>query len=518
MNREMKAGIILVAVLCLAPVLAGQASALDRTEYVALCDQKESARLDEVDVFAPKAWEKTNNAFGDLRDAVTKGKGQEKVDKLVAEVQELLENAKKSTDVGKLSLKEYLPVREKAKEAGAPSLVPEVYQEAHEQFMKATEKVESGDVKGGLKVAEAAVPLFDRAELEAIRVDVLEEADRLIAQAVVDEAESFAPSTLDKARTARERANAVLTRDRYNKEDAGKEAARSGFEARHASNIAKSVRSLKRNDQAWEKLILVYEIQMNRTGAALGFDTLPFDTGPGDVTDLLIERIEGLYDVGEKLRGRLDKMTQRLIQMLDRFDAAASAQDPLGLVEAVDLRIAELLASKAELTEQLEAKRIELADLTREHAEVSDVLDARVERENLFTEAKKILLPSDGEMLFNASNDIVLRLSGLSFASGKSDIVDEHVPLLEKVETIIGMLPGTRIVVEGHTDSLGKPDANIRLSEKRAYAVMQYLRTNLEIPADRIQSIGYGSEKPVASNQTKEGRAKNRRIDIVIMQ
>ncbi|UCD18001.1 MAG: OmpA family protein, partial [Candidatus Zixiibacteriota bacterium] len=59
---------------------------------------------------------------------------------------------------------------------------------------------------------------------------------------------------------------------------------------------------------------------------------------------------------------------------------------------------------------------------------------------------------------------------------------------------------------------------NMRLSEKRAFAVMQYLRQSMSVPADRIKSIGYGSDRPIASNQTSEGRAKNRRIDIIILQ
>ena len=112
-----------------------------------------------------------------------------------------------------------------------------------------------------------------------------------------------------------------------------------------------------------------------------------------------------------------------------------------------------------------------------------------------------MLNPSEGEVLFNSSNDIVLRLSGLSFDVGKSDIKDEHVPLLEKVKQVIEMFPESQLVVEGHTDASGDPKANITLSEKRAFAVMQYLRQSLLIPADRIQAIGYGADKPVAIRQ-----------------
>jgi len=55
------------------------------------------------------------------------------------------------------------------------------------------------------------------------------------------------------------------------------------------------------------------------------------------------------------------------------------------------------------------------------------------------------------------------------------------------------------------------------LSEKRAFAVMQYIRQSLMLPADRIHAMGVGAERPIASNQTPEGRTKNRRIDVLIM-
>ena len=128
------------------------------------------------------------------------------------------------------------------------------------------------------------------------------------------------------------------------------------------------------------------------------------------------------------------------------------------------------------------------------------------------------LNPSEGEVLFNSSNDIVLRLTGLSFDVNKSDIKDEHTSLLKKVMEVIELFPETQLVIEGHTDDSGDPQANLQLSEKRAFAVMQYLRQSLLIPADRVRAIGYGSDRPVASNKTTDGRAKNRRIDVIIMQ
>lgn len=518
----MSAKIGISVVFCCLLICSVSARAVDKSAYSELTHLMDSAKVLEADVFAPKTWEKAVKQYANATSSINDGKNQKTVDKYVTEAREYADNAVKATEVGKLSLQEYLDPRRKAKAAQAPALVPALYGDAEIQFMKATEKVESGDVKGALREADKSSPLFDTAEMEAIRAKILGTADRLIEKAIADDAGKYALSTLDKARTAREKANSILTNDRYNRTDAVKEAKRAEYEARHASNIGLSVRSLNRNDQAWEKLMLVYEIQMNRVGEAIGLENLPFDNGPLAAADTLIAYIGNLQSGNEALaessRNLAVGVTEQLQQVLARLGSATDAEDPIELAQEVDVEVSNLLEEKNTLNQQLKETRGQLADLTREHDEVAAELTVRTDREEKFKKAKMMLNPSEGEVLFNSSNDIVLRLSGLSFDVGKSDIKDEHVPLLEKVKQVIEMFPESQLVVEGHTDASGDPKANLALSEKRAFAVMQYLRQSLLIPADKIQSIGYGADKPVASNQTAEGRAKNRRIDVIIMQ
>lgn len=497
-------------------------NALDRTGFDELTRIMDSGLVIEADIFAPKTWENAAKAFQRAQRAVERNKDQSTVDKAVTKAREYAENAIKATEVAKLSLKDYLPPRDKAKKAQAPVLVTELYDKAERQFLKATRKVESGDVKGALKEADKAAPLFDEAELEAIRVDILGTADKLIEKALADDAAKFAPSTLDKARSARERANEILAKDRYNRSEAIKEARLSEYEARHASNIALSVRSLKRNDQAWEKLMLLYEIQMNRIGEAAGLEFLPFDNGPLDAANILIENLNSLQSENQQLKNEraalVTAVASQLQHTLTQLGQQDADEDLISLAEAVDRRVSDLLIDMNNLVQQVQASRSQLAELSQAHEVASSELATRLEREEKFKKAKSILNPSEGEVLFNASNDIVLRLSGLSFDVGKSEIRDEHIPILEKVKKVIELFPDAQLVVEGHTDASGDPSTNLRLSEKRAFAVMQYLRQSLLIPSDKIQSIGYGADKPIASNQTPDGRAKNRRIDILVMQ
>ena len=74
--------------------------------------------------------------------------------------------------------------------------------------------------------------------------------------------------------------------------------------------------------------------------------------------------------------------------------------------------------------------------------------------------------------------------------------------------------PDLRVTVEGHTDSVGSAAYNQKLSERRAQAVKRYL-VRQGIDPSRITTEGYGKSRPIASNETEEGRAKNRRADII---
>lgn len=76
--------------------------------------------------------------------------------------------------------------------------------------------------------------------------------------------------------------------------------------------------------------------------------------------------------------------------------------------------------------------------------------------------------------------------------------------------------PQTKAVIEGHTDEVGTKEHNQLLSEKRASSVRQYLIDKFGINGNRLKAVGYGEERPVASNYTKEGRDKNRRVEAVI--
>ncbi len=529
----MRTIVTFVIATALAAIMIGSAVAQGSFDARPVEILMDSAKSVEAPVFAPKAFEKAQQQFS---MAVSPTRTAASAPSYLAKAREYIENAIKATEVCKLSLKEYLPPRDKARAAKAYMFVPLLYDKAETQFVSATGKIESGDVKGGLREAVKSSPLFDVAEIEAIRKDVLGKTDSLIGVALLDEALKYALTTLDKAKTAREKANTILTQDRYNRKDAMVETARAEYEARHASNIAQSVRSLNRNDQAWEKLMLLYEIQMNRVGEALGLSYLPFDNGQIAAADSLIKSIRAgqsalsadAATVQDSLKaartrvGELERNEERLTLQLRTtaglLNADTMTSDPITLALAIDNGVVALTSERSKLSDQIAVEQNKMSQLTEQHEEVSAELQVKQEREDRLAKAKAMIDPTQGELLVNASNDIVLRLFSLSFAAGKSEITEQHKPLLDKVREIISLFPEPKLVIEGHTDDKGDPGNNTLLSEKRAFAVMQYLRQTMSIPSDQIRAIGYGSDKPIASQSTPEGRAKNRRIDIVILQ
>ena len=105
----------------------------------------------------------------------------------------------------------------------------------------------------------------------------------------------------------------------------------------------------------------------------------------------------------------------------------------------------------------------------------------------------------------------------VNFDTNKSVIRKADLEELRKALEFVRKYPGGSISVEGHTDSTGTPKYNQGLSERRAAAVKKYLLDNGVASADKITSAGYGETRPIASNDTAEGRFQNRRVEIVIL-
>jgi outer membrane protein OmpA-like peptidoglycan-associated protein len=123
--------------------------------------------------------------------------------------------------------------------------------------------------------------------------------------------------------------------------------------------------------------------------------------------------------------------------------------------------------------------------------------------------------PEEAEVVRDGSK-IVIRLKSMKFSTARYELTTTSLDTLQKVKEMIAAVPVKQVVVEGHTDSVGGPAKNHELSQKRAEAIKKYFVAENAVPAEKIEAQGFGYEKPLATNKTKEGRATNRRVDVVI--
>ncbi len=107
-------------------------------------------------------------------------------------------------------------------------------------------------------------------------------------------------------------------------------------------------------------------------------------------------------------------------------------------------------------------------------------------------------------------------MNGIHFATNSARLKPEARDVLDKIAKAIKAYPGKKFVIVGHTDNVGSPAANKKLSIARARTVAKYLVLR-GVPASQLRYGGYGSSKPVATNSTPEGRAKNRRVEILML-
>jgi outer membrane protein OmpA-like peptidoglycan-associated protein len=107
-----------------------------------------------------------------------------------------------------------------------------------------------------------------------------------------------------------------------------------------------------------------------------------------------------------------------------------------------------------------------------------------------------------------------ITLYGILFDFNKDTIKPESEPVLKEVGALLTGRPDLKLRIQGHTDNAGKPGYNLDLSKKRAESVKNYLVQNFQIDAGRLTTEGFGDTKPISKNDTEEGRAQNRRVEL----
>ena len=171
--------------------------------------------------------------------------------------------------------------------------------------------------------------------------------------------------------------------------------------------------------------------------------------------------------------------------------------------------------TKEELNEQLTQKEKELQALKggRELSDVEKALLNYVETKEKEMQ-NKVQNYENNDTSEQQKKSVRLTASP-TFEFGTSELSDEGKDDLEKVAQEIQNHPEAEIVLEGHTDSVGSENVNKRLSEERAFSMATSLKKNYKVQ-NPISVVGKGADEPVETNDTEEGRAKNRRVDVIL--
>ena len=195
---------------------------------------------------------------------------------------------------------------------------------------------------------------------------------------------------------------------------------------------------------------------------------------------------------------RLESEKLRL-QNLARQEETLRAQQN----EASAIALSELSSAEAEQARRVAAAQSEEASLARQEADLA------------FAAADSLRLQLQSMTARSDARGQVMTLAGDAFASGQSSLRSEARSNLQRVVEFVNKYPGQNVLIEGHTDSQGSANLNQVLSQKRAEAVREALIQD-GVDAARLSALGVGEDRPVADNASDDGRARNRRVEIVV--
>ena len=472
----------MAVIFCLAVALLHEASAQDlRSPLFQAADAAlDAAEGTDASVLAPAAYEAGMNAYTAAENDLARGRSINRIQGRLADAEAAFNRAAVTAAAAAATFAPLLETRRQTLDARADVFAVELWNDAEAAFRAVSRRLESSPSADLGDRTATVESLYRDAELTAIKAQHLSQTRALLAQAALDRVPQYAPRTHASAEALLAQAEAALDADRYDVEPARQLAEQAAYEVRRAISMTRRVLELVDRDRTVEDLILEYEQGIAEIAAAAGSEAR-LDAGPAPLIADLVAEIETLRQRERQLQIDADENRIRIAGLEEE-------------IRELDDQLGGVFRERVALVQQLEAD-----ERVRE----------RFERiENLFA--------VDQAQVTREGDSVVITLTGLTFASGSSQIDASHAPLLAAVGEAADVFPLSGIVVEGHTDSYGGAISNMSLSRSRAEAVGDYLSDRLGVAGERISSLGYGETRPVANNETAQGRARNRRIEVRI--
>jgi len=440
----------------------------------ALATQLNAATGEGLDALAPKGFASAQQLLDEAVSTAQDGDNAN-AERLAQDGLARLERARSESRRTSETLREVLLRRQRAIEAGAPSLLSERFGGLEAELRDAARLAERGDVEGAKEARPALLRGYSSLELDALKTGATDLARIAIEEAREAGADRYAPDTFSRATKELSVAEGILETDRSRTDESNEHARRAADFATRSRFLSELVKDFDRRDYDREAVLLWYQEQLAEL-------TSPLDEG--------ISYAKPNYEAIAEVRDRIATAVRGRKQ--------AEAQ----LAEAT-ARIGALEVSKTTSREELETRLAQLQS-------AQQAAEARYERvSSMFSE--------DEALVYRRGGDVLLTTYGFDFPVGESEIRSGNFGLLNKIARAISEFDRPKVVVSGHTDATGSDTMNQKLSEERAKKVGAFLVQVGELSPARVATQGYGESKPVASNETSEGRARNRRIEILIV-
>ena len=431
------------------------------------------ARKNQLNVLSPTWYAKAESSYLKAKNDLEKGKELSDVQKYVNTAEMQLQKAKEMAKISRTTLSELIEARNKARIAGATDLGKD-YVAAEKRFLGLTRAIESNNLRYAQNNQKKLSDEFRQLEIRAIKEKTIGEVRTLIDQAEREGAKKITPNSFALAQEKLKEADKFITENPYDKDTMKKKADEALFMAKRLNPLMDQSQKIKTMDP--EQIALWMEDTLYKTTRKL--------SAP-DMRDQNFEvQVENILGTIEALQSDHDFMIEKVNSQQEQM-------------EVLNQRIA--LLDKQTRRGQAEKERLAAEkQFNQQYNEVQAFFD------------------SDEAEVYKQENQLVIRLKAVKFPVGQSILMPGTYTLMSKVQRAIRIFGEPQVVVEGHTDSTGSDEVNEHLSQQRAQAVMEYLIANKTLPTDKIIAVGYGSVRPLASNETPQGRAINRRIDVII--
>jgi OmpA-OmpF porin, OOP family len=466
----------------------------------------EKGRQSQLNILSPGWFAKAEDSFEKAKSGAEKGSALAKIRENMLAARESLKRAKETAKLSRTLLPQVMESRNKAHMAGAAKLNEE-YLQVEEQFQKLTEAIEKNNIKYTQKNSEKVEKAYKDLELRAIKNETIGKVRAVVAQAQEEKAEKYSPQAFALAQRHLAETDDFITKNRYATDDMQNKAKTALFYANRARVL--TAQSKKLEIMAPQETALWIEDLLSKITTWLsGNDARDLEM-EGQVGNIL-QSITALKDENKQVSDQLFATQKKLAQTETSYDAKI---DSLNQMLAQSKSKRELLLADQKTKESNLMKDKERI-LAQQKATAQTLEDERRFNQK-FIETQNFFRADEAEV-YKKGNQLIVRLKGMQFPVGTALIMPENYQLLSKVQKAIKLFEDPSVVIEGHSDSTGSDEINKSLSQQRADAVKDYLIANNTLAESKLAAVGYGSDRPVASNASTEGRAANRRIDVVV--